>query len=81
MQLAGQALLFRWTMERHLEDEVDHGSACDHCRASQGLQLPIQADDAIIDGVLDHWQLLADGVDEVRGQLAGQEACAHVLQV
>lgn len=60
---------------------MHHGAAGVDCRAAQGLQLTLQVDDAIVDGVLDDRQLLADGVDEVRRQLAAQEACAHVFEV
>lgn len=60
---------------------MDHGAAGGDSGAAQGLQLALQVDDAVVDGVLDDRQLLADGVDEVRGQLAAQEARAHILQV
>ena len=65
----------------YLEDEVDHGAAGGDCRAAQRLKLAVQVDDAVVDGVLDDGQLLADGVYEVRGQLGAQEASAHVFEV
>lgn len=52
-----------------LQDEMHHGAPSSDGRATQRFQLPFKVDDTVVDGMLDDRQLLADGVDEVSGQL------------
>ena len=53
----------------HLQDEMHHGTPRVDCRPSKSLQLFLQFHNALINGVLDYRQLLANSIDEVVGQL------------
>ena len=53
----------------HCEHKMDHGTAGEGTRASQGLNLLLQGDDVAIDGILDVRQLTSDGTNQLCAQL------------
>lgn len=52
-----------------------------HLSAAHGLQLLLNADDAVIDGLRDDRQLLANGTNQVIAQLDAEKAGAHIFEV